>query len=241
MFPGTIPTGEAFIANHHYRQAQTFWERRGGTRVGAAEPLQGPEPRLFRTAGRSAPTPVRTPRLQEARPSVTVAGLLDEAGEVVLLTGLARGRRARGAAAEDDDAGDYRAALLDGGGAVVSQTTFTPSVQESEGGLRGFGVSLDWAETARRLVLTRDGETLIERERSAAAPEVRILPSAGGAGSVSWEASDADGDPVEVSVLYAPAPGQPWTVLGIGQPASGSLALAPATLEPGPSPIVRVV
>ena len=243
MFPGTIPTAEAFIANHHYRLAQDWWAARGSTRVGAAEPLQGPEPRLFRTAGRSAPTPAQTPRLQEAPPSVTVAGLLDESDEVVLLTGLVRGRRGSGAAADDGLADGYRAALLDAGGAVVSRVTFTPSAQDSDdGGLRGFGFSLEWAESARRFVLTHDGETLIERVRSANPPEVRILQAgAGSTPTVSWEASDPDGDPVEVGVLYAPAPDQPWTVLGIAQPASGTLALDPSTLEPGPSPRFRVV
>ena len=241
MFPGTIPTGEAFVANHQYRLAQAFWAARGDVRPASGEFRDAPAPRLLPRPGRSAAMELSAPKLQVAAPTVTLAGLLDEAGHPTLVTGLVRGRHRVGDGA-GSTRGGYRAALLDGNGQVLSTSSFEPNPQGSDGsGSRPFSVSLNWEEGATHLLISRDGTVLLDRARSARPPTIEIVPTAGDSPGVSWMASDADGDSLSIAVLYAPEPGSAWTVLALGQPARGSLPFDPTWLEPGPSPTVRVV
>jgi hypothetical protein len=72
---------------------------------------------------------------------------------------------------------------------------------------------------AVRLVLRHGDAVLAERTRSASTPVVTLTAPAGGevwdagAQTVAWQASDADGDNVAVSVQYSRDRGQSWRTL----------------------------
>jgi len=82
-----------------------------------------------------------------------------------------------------------------------------------------FAVTIPWRADLHRVVLFRSGQPLAERVISASAPQVRITsPKPGdrwGAGeaTITWEASDADGDQVAVAIEHGdPATGK-WQPL----------------------------
>ena len=78
------------------------------------------------------------------------------------------------------------------------------------------------AGTAMIALVGPDGAVLHARQRSASAPQVRIVePADGGSVAVegdrlrvSWDGSDADGDALTYMVLYSPDGGETWRVEG---------------------------
>ena len=98
-----------------------------------------------------------------------------------------------------------------------------------------------------RMALTFEGQELAVAEASDYAPEVRVLTPNGGEEwapgevlSISWEASDADGDPLRLRVEYSPDAGTTWQSLGVSREAN-SISVAVDDLPPSPAALVRVV
>jgi len=98
-----------------------------------------------------------------------------------------------------------------------------------------------------RMALTFEGQELAVAEASGHAPDVRVLtPNGGevwGQGEVqviSWEASDADGDPLRLRVEYSPDAGTSWQSIGVSREAN-SISVAVDDLPPSPGALIRVV
>lgn len=100
--------------------------------------------------------------------------------------------------------------------------------------------------TAMIALVGPDGAVLHTRQRSASAPQVRIVePADGGSVAVegdrlrvSWDGSDADGDALTYMVLYSPDGGETWRVEGYE--VTGQTFDVPVRGRPA-SPRVRVI
>jgi len=98
-----------------------------------------------------------------------------------------------------------------------------------------------------RMALIFEGQELAVAEMSQHAPEVRVLTPNGGEAwgqgeveTISWEASDADGDPLRLRVEYSADAGTTWQSLGISRTAN-SISVAVDDLPPSPVALIRVV
>ncbi|HET7010592.1 MAG TPA: hypothetical protein VFI11_07445 [Anaerolineales bacterium] len=99
----------------------------------------------------------------------------------------------------------------------------------------------------QRMAITFEGQELAVADASPHAPEVRVVtPNGGeelGPGEmmvVSWETSDADGDPLRLRVEYSLDAGTTWQTLGISREPS-SISVAVDDLPPSPAALIRVV
>jgi hypothetical protein len=99
----------------------------------------------------------------------------------------------------------------------------------------------------QRLTLRLGDRDLTQVEASSAAPEVSLLTPNGGEGwgqgevqTISWEASDADGDPLLLRVEYSPDAGTTWQSIGISHE-DNNISVAVDDLPPSPVAMIRVV
>ncbi len=133
--------------------------------------------------------------------------------------------RSRGEPVEDGDAsGPYSVAILDASGSVLASRLFSVVFQVS-----GQAAASDTAYTTVILpfpagaatISLRNGETEIDsRKVSPNAPEVQLVSPAGGGAlegkvTVSWTASDADGDTLTYSLYYSRDDGKTWLPLAM--------------------------
>jgi alpha-tubulin suppressor-like RCC1 family protein len=88
-------------------------------------------------------------------------------------------------------------------------------------GVDGFTLMLPYPSEVARIVLKKGSQELAVRSVSANAPVVTVLSpnggetwAASGSQTVTWTASDADGDPLSYSVLYSPD-GSDWAPVGM--------------------------
>jgi hypothetical protein len=108
-------------------------------------------------------------------------------------------------------------------GALVVQhcfdLDFSGSESQEDKSQASFSFALPFPADARRLVLRHGPTVLAERVASAHAPEVTVLaPTAGAmiaaATTISWAASDQDGDPLTYAVQYSTDGGTSWWPMG---------------------------
>lgn len=97
---------------------------------------------------------------------------------------------------------------------------------------------------ATRLKLLRGSNVLAEREASSFKPTITLLSPNGGEVVddeilISWEASDADNDPLSYTVSYSPNNGTDWILLGIGI-TNTQLLIDTDLLPGGTNGIIRV-
>ena len=148
-----------------------------------------------------------------------VIATVDATGAASIFS-IAPGQDARVA---PDDASPYRIELRDATGQVVSSVA--PAVQ-AIGGERGapggelLTATLDFAPSARELVVRRGAEVLARRARSAHAPRASIVAPRAGTGigrgaatTVRWRAQDADADRLTATIDYSRDGGRTWTVV----------------------------
>lgn len=116
---------------------------------------------------------------------------------------------------------DYSLVLENAGGSVLYTHVFTPSVSEFEGDNTvslGFGEIFPYDPDTARIVLLHQGDELAARTVSAHPPQVTILTPAGGESfeqppTISWQASDADGNALHYVVQYSIDGGTTWYAL----------------------------
>jgi PKD repeat protein len=237
MFPATIPYRNTFIATHHYRQIQRDIEANGLFRTGAnlrAEPV------LFASAASSGAWAA----LQQTPEPARWIGLAGVIGEDEASTWI--GPLVGGAPAAVGASGEYRVSLLDEAGGTLGSSSFDvrPSSHEAPSGV--FRASVPWSDRARTLVVARGDSVLVRRDRSAHRPSVTMTAPHQGQQvandlTLSWVATDEDGDALTSTVLYSPdGGGAGWSVLALWLD-DRSFTVDTAMLEPGPNPTVRVL
>jgi hypothetical protein len=120
--------------------------------------------------------------------------------------------------------GEFVLELRDEDGAVLTTRSFDllgHTAHPGTEGPRAFVQLVPYDPSARSLVLRRGDQILASRTASASAPAVNILtPVEGahweGARTVSWEASDADGDDLTFGVDYSTDNGRSWVPVAAG-------------------------
>ncbi len=236
MFPATVPYRNTFIATHHYHKIQQLIERNNlfaARRVAAQAPVLVASTSLHAMPAQAS---VDGPR------RVGLAGYIDQAGASAWLGPLVRGT----ALPEPQTAGAYELSLRDGAGSVVGTTRFDVAASAHGEATGVFRATMPWSDAARSLVLSKDGAVLARRERSPHAPAVTITsptPAQRVDGDIvlTWEATDADDEPLQATVLYSSDGGDAgWSTLALWLD-SASYTVDTARLEPGPNPTFRVV
>jgi hypothetical protein len=131
------------------------------------------------------------------------------------------------------------------------ELTRVPAIPVSGHVNRGEAVTVLTAQLpageAAQIDLLRGGETVATRRRSANAPQVELLTPRAGARvgprsglKVSWRASDADDDPLELRVEYSREDGRGWRALHAAGPRD-SVTLPASYLEGSRRARVRVI
>ena len=99
-----------------------------------------------------------------------------------------------------------------------------------------------------RMAVTFQGQELAVASASQHAPVIRLVTPNGGDAwasgevhTITWEASDADGDSLRLRVEYSPDAGETWQSLGISRLMPASLSVAVDDLPPSPAAMIRVV
>jgi hypothetical protein len=138
----------------------------------------------------------------------------------------------------------------DAGGTVLSGYCFDLAFRNYETGeatnVDGFNLMLPYPSGAARIVLRKGAQQLAIRPVSAHVPTVTVLsPNGGetwaatGTYTITWTASDADGDPLAYSVLYSPN-GSDWLPVAAGITQT-QVAVNAAELAGGNAARVRVL
>ncbi len=119
------------------------------------------------------------------------------------------------------DEGDYRVELQDAPGATLSSRTFAsafkvPHLAQTVSS-SPFQATLPFPTTAVRVVVKKGARELASKPISANPPAVAITfpnggESIGATATITWTASDPDGDPLTFSLLYS-ADGTRWSAL----------------------------
>ncbi|NOZ27514.1 MAG: hypothetical protein GXP39_05605, partial [Chloroflexi bacterium] len=149
--------------------------------------------------------------------------------------------------------GPYSLRLLDGGGGILAQHAFTPTLESAgrsvDGGSpRSMGriyLVVPWVSGTAHIGIWHDDRELAGRDVSAHAPTVTVTYPNGGEvwGSqpvtVTWTANDADGDLLHYLVQYSADGGNTWRVLA-GRLSDTFYALNPMNLPGGDQALIRV-
>ncbi len=138
--------------------------------------------------------------------------------------------------------------LRDASNTLLASYPFTPTVYEDAADNRAYyiNVAVPYPAGVHKIEV-RKGETLLaERGASANVPGVQVTSPNGGesigaAGvTVTWNMSDADGDPLSVTVLFSRDNGQSWQTLAVDLTES-QVALAFASLPGTTQGRIRVL
>ena len=228
MTPVIQPVNERFILNSQY--ANLF------NHVGAA-----PEP-LLASLGRAFSTPQKLGTFVSISGSISPGG---DAGEfqpmkiVELEPDQVLSVAPGPFTLELRDAFDN---LLD---AVPFDTVATDPYHGAPSDFGAFSLVVPYQPQLARLVLKNGDVQIAEFIRSSNSPEVRLLqPAPGelwsGERTVTWSASDPDGDPLYYTLLYAPDPGSEAVSL-VSDYQDTSYTLNLADLRPGPNPMLTLL
>lgn len=118
------------------------------------------------------------------------------------------------------DPGDYSLELLDGNSQTVSARSFAVEFVVPEEGLvteTSFNVSVPYVAGAAMVRIRKAGNVLFSHPISATPPSVQVVSPAGGETlsgpfTISWNASDPDGDALTYSIVYLRDDGTPMPV-----------------------------
>ena len=114
--------------------------------------------------------------------------------------------------------GHYAIRYENSQGQLLAIYSFTPK-QPSEGIIEGFTLLLPWNPITTRMVLLNDGREIASRRVSANAPRVMVTSPNGGeslngtTATLTWTASDSDGDVLKYVVQYSANGGTTWQTL----------------------------
>lgn len=171
---------------------------------------------------------IRSPRFVSDRDpeAILVRGTITSAGTVTLKPFIRLSEA--NLDLEPSQAGTFFIVLYDAQGKVLSRAGFTPSFYKSDpgGGVLdevSFSYRVEWNNVASRVeVQDGGGHTLATRAVSAHPPEVQVLTPRGSEvweigkpATVTWKASDQDGDTLTYSVAISPDQGKTWLPLAI--------------------------
>ncbi len=146
--------------------------------------------------------------------------------------------------------GGFRLRLEDGSGATLSETSFAavghldpPPQDEDE--VVPFDIEVPFHPSTARIVLLNDGVELASRPVSAHPPSVTVIAPDGGetlteTARVTWQADDADGDPLSYSVQYSCDGGTSWEPLA-AELAGATFDLDTTSLPGGDQCLVRIL
>ncbi|HET7088809.1 MAG TPA: Ig-like domain-containing protein, partial [Anaerolineae bacterium] len=128
--------------------------------------------------------------------------------------------------------GDYHIRLLGAGDALLADHAitpyFSPEADEPEGAIAEM---VPWVTGTQKIVITHGATALVTRTVSANAPVVTITSPNGGENlsggevTLTWTASDADGDALTFTIDYSRDGGATWESL------SGEITATQATLD----------
>ena len=121
----------------------------------------------------------------------------------------------------EPEAGDYAIEVLDAQGNLLVSQTFSPiQVSHGTGDVLPFVEVLPWPSTAKVIRVVKSSTLLLLAEQTASAnpPSVSITwPNGGetlnGEVTLTWNASDLDGDSLTYTVQYSADDGSTWTTL----------------------------
>lgn len=134
--------------------------------------------------------------------------------------------RQPGLPTNDSGAGDYGVELLDNQGSVLAAKYFTPSFVDVEGEPRDFvnlNMVLPASDAVRSIEITRNGEVLDSIAVSVNAPVIVLTSPNGGEVwdadvTITWQASDEDGDDLLFTLLFSADGGRTWLPLATQLP-----------------------
>ncbi len=208
----------------------------------AARRALGPTPEIVRAGFR--PLGLADLAAQQENTYLYISGYLNPDGSASFepffqqasvddLTNLPEGKR-------------YSVRFEDGSGGVLVEYNFEPLVSHPEPDQPLlFSLTVPYNASTARITLWDGIQQLAERLVSANAPQVTLLSPTGGGGfsgrqTVSWDASDADGDALMYLVEYSPDGGETW--LGLDARLTETSTEIDFTSVPGSSEaILRVV
>lgn len=116
----------------------------------------------------------------------------------------------------------YSLALVNARGETLGSTPiYDGSDAHDRMGILVFVNALAFDPSASALQVREGDRVLLERIASPNAPEVRLLSPNGGETlaaplDITWEASDADGDPLTFHLQYSPDGGETWQAVALG-------------------------
>jgi hypothetical protein len=145
-------------------------------------------------------------------------------------------------------AGDFTASIQDAGGTVLAEATFGLDSQPGEYGAPNpgaFMVEVPYPVETARLVITNGGQEFYRLEKTVSAPAVLVDQPGGGnpvvgETSVTWSASDSDGDNLTHDVYYSPDGGASWQLIGYGL-TDPNVSIDGALLPGSDEALIRVV
>ena len=146
--------------------------------------------------------------------------------------------------------GPFGVELLDAKGEVIYSQSFAPSGNSNDEHLDPplsgyFFLAIPWDENAREARFIYEGNELAMIKASRRAPKAVWVSTGENSQSdlesfkISWEASDQDGDPLQVQIEYSPDDGATWSVLATN-PEINSLEINSSSLIGGDSAKLRL-
>ncbi len=144
--------------------------------------------------------------------------------------------------------GDFLVSLQAADGSLLASASFGINQDPGEYNAPNpgaFQVEVPFPPGAVRLVITKDGQDYYRLEKSATAPTVSVdQPGAGApvsaAATLSWSASDGDGDLLTYNVYYSPDNGASWQLIGLNLNAL-NLPIDGSLLPGSEQALIRVV
>jgi hypothetical protein len=157
----------------------------------------------------------------------------------------------QGIPSEEVVQGEYSIDLLGRTGSVLFSLPFGVNFEDIEGGQRTlvpFNFQIPYQQGATQIVLKHGTSVLASRQWSSNPPVITLLEPVGvesteavsGLITIQWQATDADGDPISVDILYSPDNGQHWYPVA-SDITGNSYVVDTANLVGGDQAIFRVI
>lgn len=175
-------------------------------------------------------------------PAVLVAGIVEVDGSAGDITDIYQITATKTMTPNN---GDFSIVLKDGIGTNLAVYDFDPG-QPSEGTESVFSFLLPWENGAEQIVLLYQGAELDQHNASSNPPEVNITSPITATNwtdpveTVTWIATDSDGDDLTFAIQYSPDGGVSWQTLTTGESGT-SYAVSRATLPGSSSARIRIL